>query len=219
MADDSNTRPTVSFSVDPTPSSAPLADMPPRAADAHLAAGERILHATARRLTAAGAVNLSLQDVANDAGVSKGLIHYHFHDKTTLLARLVEWLTEELVHREGSALTGTTRQTVIDALWTWLESELARGHIRVLVELSQYDAPAVREAIRDSARARRQAATGTIESLFSILGLRPRLPHPLLADVAVTFLDGLAIDTGLAADGPRRIPFDVFWLSLLSLAE
>ena len=205
--------------MDQTPSPAPLADMPPRAADAHLAAGERILHATARRLTAAGAVNLSLQDVANDAGVSKGLIHYHFHDKTTLLARLVEWLTEELVQREGGALAGTTRQTVIDALWTWLEGELARGHIRVLVELSQYDAPAVREAIRDSARARRQAATGTIESLFSILGLRPRLPHPLLADVAVTFLDGLAIDTGLAADGPRRIPFDVFWLSLLSLAE
>lgn len=208
----------MSFSVDPTPPAAPFGDTPPKA-DAHLAAGERILHATARRLTAAGAVNLSLQDVANDAGVSKGLIHYHFHDKTTLLARLVEWLTDELVRRERGALADTNRQTVIDALWTWLEGELDRGHIRVLVELSQYDAPAVREAIRDSARARRQAATGTIETLFSVLGLRPRLPHPLLADVAVTFLDGLAIDTGLAADGPRRVPFDVFWLSLLSLAE
>lgn len=209
----------MSFSAEPTPSSTPVPPMPARAADAHLAAGERILHATARRLTAAGAVNLSLQDVADDAGVSKGLIHYHFHDKTTLLARLVEWLTRELVRREQGALAGTTRQTVIDALWTWLEGELERGHIRVLVELSQYDAPAVRDAIRDSARARRQAATGTIETLFSVLGLRPRLPHPLLADVAVTFLDGLAIDTGLAADGPRRVPFDVFWLSLLSLAE
>ncbi len=212
----------MSFSAEPTPPPAPSAPFPPvpaRAADAHLAAGERILHATARRLTAAGAVNLSLQDVADDAGVSKGLIHYHFHDKTTLLARLVEWLTRELVRREQGALAGTTRQTVIDALWAWLEGELDRGHIRVLVELSQYDAPAVRDAIRDSARSRRQAATGTIETLFSVLGLRPRLPHPLLADVAVTFLDGLAIDTGLAADGPRRVPFDVFWLSLLSLAE
>ena len=209
----------MSFSAEPTPPDALFAPVPPRAADAHLAAGERILHATARRLTAAGAVNLSLQDVADDAGVSKGLIHYHFHDKTTLLAQLVEWLTRELVRREEGALAGTTRQTVIDALWTWLEGELDRGHIRVLVELSQYDAPAVRDAIRDSARARRQAATGTIETLFSVLGLRPRLPHPLLADVAVTFLDGLAIDTGLAADGPRRVPFDVFWLSLLSLAE
>ena len=209
----------MSFSAETTPPHPPLSPVPPRAADAHLAAGERILHATARRLTAAGAVNLSLQDVADDAGVSKGLIHYHFHDKTTLLARLVEWLTGELVRREQGALTGTTRQTVIDALWGWLEGELDRGHIRVLVELSQYDAPAVRDAIRDSARARRQAATGTIETLFSVLGLRPRLPHPLLADVAVTFLDGLAIDTGLAADGPRRVPFDVFWLSLLSLAE
>lgn len=209
----------MSFSAEPTPPHAPSLPVPPRVADAHLAAGERILHATARRLTAAGAVNLSLQDVADDAGVSKGLIHYHFHDKTTLLARLVEWLTHELVRREQGALVGTTRQTVIDALWAWLEGELDRGHIRVLVELSQYDAPAVRDAIRDSARARRQAATGTIETLFSVLGLRPRLPHPLLADVAVTFLDGLAIDTGLAADGPRRVPFDVFWLSLLSLAE
>lgn len=209
----------MSLSAEPTPPIVPPLGAPARAEDARRSAGDRILQATARRLTAAGAVNLSLQDVANDAGVSKGLIHYHFHDKTTLLARLVEWLTEDMVRRERGALSGTTRQTVIDALWAWLEAELERGHIRVLVELSQYDAPAVREAIRDSARARRQAATATIESLFSVLGLRPRLPHPLLADVAVTFLDGLAIDTGLAADGARRIPFDVFWLSLLSLAE
>lgn len=209
----------MTLSAESTPPIVPPLSAPARTEDARLTAGDRILQATARRLTAAGAVNLSLQDVANDAGVSKGLIHYHFHDKTTLLARLVEWLTDDLVRRERGALAGTTRQTVIDALWKWLEAELERGHIRVLVELSQYDAPAVREAIRDSARARRQAATGTIESLFSVLGLRPRLPHPLLADVAVTFLDGLAIDTGLAADGPRRIPFDVFWLSLLSLAE
>jgi AcrR family transcriptional regulator len=182
-------------------------------------AEERILRATANRIAASGAVKLAMQDVADDAGVSKGLIHYHFHDKSALLARLVEWLASGLVARERGALTGATPQTVIDALWRWMDDELERGDVRVLVELARYDAEPVRAAVLGAGRVRRETARGTIETLFGVLGLRPRLPPALLADVAVTFLDGLAIDAGRPPDAPRRAAFDVFWLSLLSLTE
>ena len=95
-------------------------------------AAERILRATARVIVERGATALTMSDVAEDAGVSKGLIHYHFHDKETLLARLAEWMTRNLVARERAALAESTPRHAIDDLWGWLEGELERGHIRPL---------------------------------------------------------------------------------------
>lgn len=179
----------------------------------------RILHAVARRIVAGGASSLSMQDVADAAGVSKGLIHYHYHDKETLLARLIEWVTRESVARERQALAASRPRTAVDDLWTWVEDELERGHLRVLVELSQERGALVAEAIRASARERRAAAAITVTRLFDVLELRPRVPIPLLADVIVAFVDGLAIHAALEPSHNHRVAFDVFWLSLLSLAE
>src|SRR5829696_5785143 len=89
-------------------------------------ASERILRATARVIVRSGAVALTMHDVAEEAGVSKGLIHYHFHDKETLLARLVEWMTRNLVAREQEAIANSAPRGAIDDLWTWLASELER---------------------------------------------------------------------------------------------
>src|ERR671936_2303601 len=121
-------------------------------------ASERILRATARSIVVRGAVALTMSDVAEEAGVSKGLIHYHFHDKETLLARLVEWITRNLVERERAALAASNPRHAIDDLWAWLSGELERGHVRVLLELAQWRGPLVRGAVRASAKARRAAA-------------------------------------------------------------
>ncbi|HET7563352.1 MAG TPA: TetR/AcrR family transcriptional regulator [Gemmatimonadaceae bacterium] len=182
-------------------------------------APDRILRATVRCIVQAGAVALTMHDVAAEAGVSKGLIHYHFHDKDTLLARTVEWITRHLVARERSALSSSTPRGAVDDLWAWLSSELERGYVRVLIELGEWRNPLVRNAVRASAVARRDASAESLEQLFSLLGLRPRLPAALLADVVVAFIDGLAIATALDEERNPRAAFDVFWLSLLSLAE
>jgi AcrR family transcriptional regulator len=180
---------------------------------------ERILHAAAARIVAAGTANLSMQDVADAAGVSKGLIHYHFHDKETLLTRLIEWMTRESIERESATLARSVPKTAVDDLWTWVAGEIERGHLRVLNELAQERGPLISDAIRRSARARREAAALTVERLFALLELRPRVPVPLLADVIVAFIDGLAIHASLAPEANHRVAFDVLWLSLLSLAE
>ncbi len=182
-------------------------------------AAERILRAAIRRIVTSGAAALTMHEVSEEAGVSKGLIHYHFHDKETLLARMVEWMTRSLVGRERAALAESIPRHAIDDLWKWLESELERGQIRVLLELAEWRGPLVQSAIRDSAIARRDASTASIEHLFSLLGLRPRIPAPLLADVVVAFIDGLAIAIGINREKNARAAFDVFWLSLLSLTE
>lgn len=184
-----------------------------------LSTPERILHAAAARIVAAGTANLSMQDVADAAGVSKGLIHYHFHDKETLLTRLIEWMTRESIERESATLARSVPKTAVDDLWTWVAGEIERGHLRVLNELAQERGPLISDAIRHSARARREAAALTVDRLFALLELRPRVPVPLLADVIVAFIDGLAIHASLAPEANHRVAFDVLWLSLLSLAE
>ena len=67
---------------------------------------ERILAAAAECVSALGAAQVSMQAVADGAGVSKALIHYHFRDRDELLARLADWITVELVQGEEVALDG-----------------------------------------------------------------------------------------------------------------
>lgn len=190
----------------------------PRAAP-RLAAPTRILQSAAACIVARGASQLSLQEVAEAADVSKGLIHYHFHDKETLLARLAEWMTDGIITRERAALTEATPQTAIERMWSWLAAELQRGHVRALGELGREPGALVRAAVQDSARRRRAAAAETADRLYVALGLKPRIPAGFLAEVMVAFVDGVAIDLTLRPETDGRVAFDVFWLAMLSLAE
>ena len=159
--------------------------------------------------------------------MSKALIQYHFVDKETLLARLIDHLARAMVDREREALRRFEHEhnpLAVDALWAWLEGELERGSINVLLELDAYRGAAVQAAARQAAAARHAAAQETIERLFRILELRPRIEPSLLAAVHVAFVDGLAVRSGLSrgeerAPTSQRVAFDVFWLAMLSLAE
>ncbi len=179
----------------------------------------RILAAAAEAAGQLGAAQVSLQTVAGVAGVSKALIHYHFRDRDALLAQLADWLTEALIAGEDAALAGADATGGLDALWVWLDRELAAGSIRALVDLGQERGESVRAAVRRSREARRAQAARTVEQLFGALSLTPRLPAPLLADVTVAFVDGLAGEAAIEPDANHRLRFDVFWLSVLNLAE
>jgi AcrR family transcriptional regulator len=179
----------------------------------------RILSAAATRLAISGATAMTMQEVAEAAGVSKGLIHYHFHDKDTLLARLAVWIAEALVRRERAALAASTPHGAIDDLWRWLEAELDRGHVRALVELAGWRGDVVRAAVADAMTMRRLASTASAERLFALLALRPRVPATLLGDLLVTFVDGLASAPAQLGGVEARAAFDVLWLALLGLAD
>jgi AcrR family transcriptional regulator len=182
-------------------------------------AATRILHATARLLAERGVARFNLQEVAEQAAVSKGLIHYHYHDKDTLLTRLVEALAVDVVRRRRQALAAATPATAVDELWTWLHGELRRGHLRVLQELAQESGALVRSAVHAAATARHAAAAETTTQLFDLLGLRSRVPPALLAEVVVAFEDGLVLDVAVRTEQDPRVAFDVFWLAVLGMAE
>jgi AcrR family transcriptional regulator len=183
------------------------------------AAAGRILEATSACIVQKGAADVSLQDVAEAAGVSKALIHYHFHDKGELLARLVEWLRAGLVARQANALSGVSASASLDALWQWLSDELERGDLRALLDLSLVQGESVQAAVRVTASARRDTATAVAIQLFDALSLRPRVPTVLIADAFVAFVDGLALDRVVEPERNARISFDVFWLAMLGLTD
>ena len=182
-------------------------------------AATRILHAAADLLAERGVARFNLQDVAESAAVSKGLIHYHYHDKDTLLTRLVEALGAEVAGRRAAALAASTPTTVIDDLWDWLRGELRRGHLRVLQELAQEPGALVRSAVHAAAAQRRASTAAAIERFLALLGRRPRVAPALLADVVVAFEDGLVLASAVQPEQDPRAAFDVFWQALLTLAE
>ena len=157
--------------------------------------------------------------IALEAGVSKALLHYHYHDRATLLAEIVERIGERLVRRERAAIDEGNGAGGLDALWRWLEGELRRGELASLAELALVRAGAVRTATRAAADERRRSAARTIERLFTELDLAPKIPPPLMADAAVAFIDGLALDVANGSMREPRVSYDVFWLALLGLTE
>ena len=179
---------------------------------------QRIIGATIGSVARDGAAASSMSVIAAATGVSKALLHYHYADRARLLAEVVSQLGERLAARERSALDGVSGRKAIDGLWRWLDAELARGELRVLLELSLVRDPLVHAAAMAVASARHASAARTTTALLALLGLEPRVPVELLADASVAFADGLVLGRMVIRADPR-VAFDVFWLAMLGLAE
>ncbi|MEO6527093.1 MAG: TetR/AcrR family transcriptional regulator [Gemmatimonadaceae bacterium] len=179
----------------------------------------RIVDAGIRCIGREGVVGASMAAIALEAGVSKALLHYHYHDRATLLAEMVERIGGRLVSRERSAIDQAGESSGLDALWKWLEDELRRGELASVGELALVREGAVRTASRAVATHRRRSATHSVERLFAQLDLTPRVPAALMADASVAFADGLALDVASGSLRDPRVSFDVFWLALLGLTE
>jgi AcrR family transcriptional regulator len=181
-------------------------------------ARQRILDAAVSCVARDGAAEASMGAIAAEAGVSKALLHYHYSDRARLLAEVVTQLGDRLLTREQAALDEADGRRAVDALWRWAKGELARGELRVLLELSLVRGPLVHTAAMAVAEARRRAASHTSADLLARLGLVPRVPVELIGAASVAFMDGLVLDC-LVNSGDPRITFDVFWLAMLSLTE
>lgn len=179
----------------------------------------RIVRAGARCITREGVTGASMAAIAEEAGVSKALLHYHYHDRATLLAEIAERIGIDVVERERAAVDESGGTGGLDALWRWLEDELRRGELAALATLSLTRLGKVRHATRTAATERRLSAARTIKHLFTELDLTPRIPAALLADAAVAFVDGLALDVANGTTRDPRVSYDIFWLALLGLTE
>lgn len=182
-------------------------------------ARERLLVATLRCAQRDGGGAVSLQSIAAEASVSKALVLYHYHGKEALLASTIRWLTDRILGREVEALAHSSAATVMEDYWRWLGAEIDSGELRVLIELTQERGEMTRQALEESALQRQAAGERTVSRVFELLDLSPRLPSAMLASCELAFRDGLVLWAARQPDRNARVAFDVFWLSLLSLAR
>ena len=187
--------------------------------EAKAPATRRILGAARALVERGGAAEISMGDVAARAGVSKALVHYHFHDKDSLLQALVDDVGAAVLDRARESMRRETGSHALDEYWAWFEAELRGGDVRILISLNEYVSDQVREASRRIAEQRREVAAEQTGLVFSRLGLNPRVPPALVADTVLAFLDGLAVAHALNPERDPRPAFDVLWLALLTLAD
>ncbi|HUO52317.1 MAG TPA: helix-turn-helix domain-containing protein [Gemmatimonadaceae bacterium] len=179
-------------------------------------AAARILDAAAGELVRAGAGELSMREVAARAGVSKGLIHYHYRDKDALLAGAAARLGERIAARERALLARATAGTVVEDLRTWIDGELAAGDWRALLSLVRWPSGAVAPAAARALAERREEAARIVARATELLRYRPRVAPEHLGALLVAAMHGMAI----APEGPAAgSGADILILALLAMAE
>ena len=178
---------------------------------------QRLLDATASLLSSSGASGVSVQRVADAAGTSKGLVHYHFPDKEALLAACAGHLTSVIVATEAAVLERSTATSALDDLWRGFMATVRGGARRALMSLHTDATPATRAVLIASALRRRRAAEDMIASLETLLSFRSGVPRPALATAYVALADGLALDLFVRPTVDNRPAFDAFWLAVLTL--
>jgi AcrR family transcriptional regulator len=68
----------------------------------------QLIRSTYRVMVRQGGHRLSLQDIADDAGVSKGLLLYHFKSKDNLLLAAMRWALDRTAKRIREAIADAT---------------------------------------------------------------------------------------------------------------
>ena len=179
-------------------------------------AATRLVDAALSLLCTEGVGGVSVQRVADVAGVSKGLVHYHFADKDALLAACANALISDLVARDEVARRAATAATFLDALWSSVASSLVDGRRRAFTALCAESPAGVREVLVRAVRDRHAAAVAVLTTMETVMGWSPRVPRTTLAAAYVALVDGLAVDAAVRPDADHRHAFDAFWFAVLS---
>ncbi|MFD6431543.1 TetR/AcrR family transcriptional regulator [Streptomyces venezuelae] len=172
----------------------------------------QILEAAARLIARRGVRGLRVEELAAEAGVSTGLIYYHFKDRTGILRHTLEFINDRAERyttaRDEGAAPPDPHEELVETLLLELqdtpevrENSAAWGELRASAVFDE----ALRE---DLAR----ATLVWVQELSALLGaVRPTAPAPALAEAAERLtaqLEGLSmrwLSGGLRIDRARDL--------------
>ncbi|MCS6797094.1 MAG: TetR/AcrR family transcriptional regulator [Myxococcota bacterium] len=168
-----------------------------------------IVQSALRVLARKGHARTSLHDIAVEAGMSKGAVHYHFPTKDALVRAVLEHACDTVARRTLEAWSRgndplSALRAAIEELWR-VRAERT-DEVRVIADLlahSQHDAT-LRPSLADYYR---YAAAQSHEHLMKHLvaaGLRPRVPAELLPRLLLGLLDGLLMQVFVDPDALRH---------------
>jgi AcrR family transcriptional regulator len=161
-------------------------------------ASARIVDAMRQSVAVRGAAGSTFDQVARDAGVSRGLLHYHFGTKERLLAEVVRRDAEIRLEHLGSELAKAgTVADVIDVLVHSLEDLVERdpGFVALMFELftSGRRNPEIAAEFAALQRATRTQVAGLLAARQREGVIRLADEPEAVAAVLLSLADGLAL--------------------------
>lgn len=167
-----------------------------------------------------GLASLTVARVAELAGVSSALIHYHFSTKKDLLGAAEEALALEESAATDAAL-GQRGLAVPDELWGRVsrEAETGAGRLKLEIVVAQggggASSPLVKARERRRVKLRRRVA-----SLFEELEAALPVPADEAAGAIMALEDGatLALTAGEPESGVKGA-WDAFWLAMVAAGQ
>jgi AcrR family transcriptional regulator len=163
---------------------------------------ERILRAARAVFGARGYNGATIEEIAEQAGLSNGAIYYNFESKGDLFLKLLEERMEDRVRHMGRTLAGGAREAGRDI---GLEQE-ARDATRSLKESGEWRlllfefvahavrSPSLRRKLRDHKRRYRAALAELLEQRLAQRGVAAPIPSEQLALAATALSNGLAFE-------------------------
>ena len=160
----------------------------------------QIVEAATRVLARQGYARTSLLDIATEAGMSKGALHYHFPTKDALITKVLDRACDRVADRARGVwnIAGDpidALRAALRELWqVRVEPNDEAAVVADLLAQSLHDA-SLRPQL---ARYYKVAAAQVVEYLqprLEELGLQPRLPLDILPRILNGLLDGLVMQT------------------------
>lgn len=178
----------------------------------------KILGAALKLWTERGYHGASLKDIAEEAGVAKSLVHYHFESKEHLLIELQAVYSRQIAEavRERLSATGPSVEAALAALdqvWDGMIAMRAQLAFALEVWRASLQNPAVRRRLHEFNRELLSLLERGLLDALGPLAHRIRLPPERVAALLAVALDGFAIHVFLSEDdAPIRRVFDDFKL-------
>jgi TetR/AcrR family transcriptional regulator, fatty acid metabolism regulator protein len=167
-------------------------------------AASKILGAATRMFGRMGYRGASMEDVAQEAGVSKGLVHYHFHSKERLLIEAQRATFRQLHRRFAERATRGERglQSAVDALdamWTSVR-ELREGAPFVVetLSLSSQESSSLQKQLRSFYQESTGLLSDGIRQVFADELGSLAIPPERMSVVIRVLLEGLLVELAQA---------------------
>ncbi|UTI63788.1 TetR/AcrR family transcriptional regulator [Paraconexibacter antarcticus] len=169
----------------------------------------QILDAAIALVAERGHAGVTMQGVADAAGVDKALLHYYFTNKAGLLAATVDQLGQRLLTGVEAAVAGLDDPSLVveigyGALWDHAVDEPALHAAWLSLYAASITTPELAEAVA-AVRARYRAMVATRLDAMLAAGWQTVLSHGATVTMVVATIDGFTL---ALLDGGRTAELD-----------
>jgi len=162
------------------------------------ASRQHVIDAAIKTIAKRGIANTSVSEIADAAGMSKGVVHYHFKSKDDLLARVLEQCSARMSERVRRAWEAPAApvEKIRNALKEMLATRTdGSPEVRVLADLmghAVHDAK-LRKPMNAVFHAMRCELVDEFVKSFTAIGLKPKVPPHIIPKLVMATLDGVGL--------------------------